>query len=59
MPQVPAAMGDLIELKQLLLYKNSIGSLPEELSKCTKLEVLNLFNNKASWLLVAVSTGAS
>lgn len=41
-------MGDLIKLKQLLLYKNSIGSLPEELRKCTKLEVLNLFNNKAS-----------
>ena len=45
---MPAAIGCLTELAKLLLYKNSISSLPEELCKCIKLEELNLFNNKVN-----------
>ena len=45
---MPAAIGSLTQLAKLLLYKNGISSLPEELRKCIKLQELNLFNNKVN-----------
>ena len=45
---MPAAIGSLTQLAKLLLYKNGISSLPEELCKCIKLQELNLFNNKVN-----------
>ena len=44
---LPVELGHLVNLKELLVYKNKISAVPEELGKLVQLETLNLFNNMA------------
>ena len=47
---LPSKIGQLINLKVLFLYNNSLSSLPPEIGKLANLTILSLYNNSLSSL---------
>ena len=52
--QLPAEIGNLVNLKALYLYENRLTQLPAEIGQLVNLKVLNLSNNRLTHLPVEI-----